>query len=165
MQVSIQPNPDISIHALREEGDAYRSPHPESQSISIHALREEGDFLQGKLLGGFSISIHALREEGDLRALNSDEVAFEISIHALREEGDTGDPVPGMGVCYFYPRPPRGGRRLRSMGDDMTCCDFYPRPPRGGRPSTAELKSVGFVISIHALREEGDSKCDGQMRM
>ena len=33
---------------------------------------------------------------------------------------------------------------------------FYPRPPRGGRP----LQPVGLrtpdVISIHALREEGD---------
>ena len=79
----------ISIHALREEGDAgsrrplaplreflstpsARRATPEvtymtlEQKISIHALREEGDFL-GKALhhGGCSISIHALREEGD----------------------------------------------------------------------------------------------------
>ena len=33
-----------------------------------------------------------------------------ISIHALREEGDPPCPL-GRGVCcYFYPRPPRGGR-------------------------------------------------------
>ena len=36
---------------------------------------------------------------------------------------------------YFYPRPPRGGRRT-NRGDE---------PPR-------------LDISIHALREEGDSK-------
>ena len=33
----------ISIHALREEGDAKRSPAKPMTKISIHALREEGD--------------------------------------------------------------------------------------------------------------------------
>ena len=35
---------DISIHALREEGDCNKSGHiPVLPRISIHALREEGD--------------------------------------------------------------------------------------------------------------------------
>ena len=34
---------EISIHALREEGDAGRFPPFSAWSISIHALREEGD--------------------------------------------------------------------------------------------------------------------------
>ena len=79
--------------------------------ISIHALREEGDL--GELLhsaGRHVISIHALREEGDAspRAMAADVPYFYprpprggrplhhrrcrlpqgISIHALREEGD-----------------------------------------------------------------------------
>ena len=33
---------------------------------------------------------------------------------------------------------------------------FYPRPPRGGRPAEAALPAPIVVISIHALREEGD---------
>ena len=33
---------------------------------------------------------------------------------------------------------------------------FYPRPPRGGRRFTLQAKSTHFCISIHALREEGD---------
>ena len=37
-----------------------------------------------------------------------------ISIHALREEGDSSQLVPGLAERYFYPRPPRGGRRRRS---------------------------------------------------
>ena len=37
-------------------------------------------------------------------------------------------------ISYFYPRPPRGGRH---------------RPPEASRPSD-------HLISIHALREEGD---------
>ena len=35
--------------------------------------------------------------------------------------------------------------------------DFYPRPPRGGRLFFMEHFGVKLVISIHALREEGDS--------
>ena len=33
----------ISIHALREEGDAFRKKAFANDIISIHALREEGD--------------------------------------------------------------------------------------------------------------------------
>ena len=33
---------------------------------------------------------------------------------------------------------------------------FYPRPPRGGRPDTLKRAQWGQMISIHALREEGD---------
>ena len=36
--------------------------------------------------------------------------------------------------------------------------DFYPRPPRGGRPLVILRKAVDDGISIHALREEGDSR-------
>ena len=56
------------------------------------------------------ISIHALREEGDAGP------AFPrcrpaISIHALREEGDATVFASSAVKTYFYPRPPRGGRR------------------------------------------------------
>ena len=34
---------------------------------------------------------------------------------------------------------------------------FYPRPPRGGRPDVVIHQAYCCVISIHALREEGDS--------
>ena len=37
-------------------------------NISIHALREEGDSIAARKVMGFvTISIHALREEGDIR--------------------------------------------------------------------------------------------------
>ena len=36
----------------------------------------------------------------------------KISIHALREEGDCTARISTMPGRYFYPRPPRGGRRL-----------------------------------------------------
>ena len=34
---------------------------------------------------------------------------------------------------------------------------FNPRPPRGGRPSSFLLRCMLTLISIHALREEGDA--------
>ena len=125
----------ISIHALREEGDRdflrthspvvdfYPRPprggRPGSfcldlwaPCISIHALREEGDLVIVLVAELTAISIHALREEGDEK---NDEIAFhvsEISIHALREEGDRQKIRRLCLQCYFYPRPPRGGRLL-----------------------------------------------------
>ena len=36
--------------------------------------------------------------------------------------------------------------------------DFYPRPPRGGRPLLQLQQCPVELISIHALREEGDPK-------
>ena len=40
--------------------------------------------------------------------------------------------VNGM-AQNFYPRPPRGGRRLIVRPHFTGYVDFYPRPPRGGR--------------------------------
>ena len=83
--------------------------------ISIHALREEGDaHIHAWVLLRYNISIHALREEGDVpfRLLPADLSEFlstpsarratvsvdyllgasSISIHALREEGDFSRP-------------------------------------------------------------------------
>ena len=61
---------NISIHALREEGDQADRPEITTHcAISIHALREEGDFLAVIALRGHHISIHALREEGDFESL------------------------------------------------------------------------------------------------
>ena len=34
--------------------------------------------------------------------------------------------------------------------------NFYPRPPRGGRHSLSVDAKREIIISIHALREEGD---------
>ena len=35
-------------------------------------------------------------------------------------------------------------------------CSFYPRPPRGGRLKVIPYDTVWHIVSIHALREEGD---------
>ena len=127
---------NISIHALREEGDLRKRKDwsTRMELISIHALREEGDLL---LLRAepylMEISIHALREEGDRQAFQVQKY-YEISIHALREEGDKAD---------------RERLQLHQH--------FYPRPPRGGRLRRVTYGSRKKEISIHALREEGDT--------
>ena len=60
-----------------------------------------------------TISIHALREEGDADSRFRNTSAATISIHALREEGDQKTGLTHCRQSYFYPRPPRGGRRQR----------------------------------------------------
>ena len=50
------PAGEISIHALREEGDGWASAKGQNKPISIHALREEGDLqfkAQPKYLADF----------------------------------------------------------------------------------------------------------------
>ena len=79
-------------------------------NISIHALREEGDFVDVASDAAGVISIHALREEGDPHGGQLPRDRFDISIHALREEGDLLRPSDRSRRRYFYPRPPRGGR-------------------------------------------------------
>ena len=82
---------EISIHALREEGDRGKSCRSCGRGISIHALREEGD------ISRISIAISSfpfLSTPSARRATYGDETkiqALMISIHALREEGDKPD--------------------------------------------------------------------------
>ena len=104
------------------------------------------------------ISIHALREEGDMFVKDKVEQKPRISIHALREEGDRERPGRSQRWQDFYPRPPRGGRPCIQAFPPAAHQNFYPRPPRGGRHLSLRDLTVGQQISIHALREEGDSK-------
>ena len=82
-------NVNISIHALREEGDDCGTQGLRWIAISIHALREEGDRGTGQLQanerGGFLSTPSARRATADNRKLAKGKI---ISIHALREEGD-----------------------------------------------------------------------------
>ena len=104
------------------------------EEISIHALREEGDqsflFLWG-LVGYF----YPRPPRGGRPVACIQRIAGEvISIHALREEGDP--PPPGTMTTAgrnFYPRPPRGGRPSPEFHTSRVLKNFYPRPPRGGR--------------------------------
>ncbi len=80
----------------------------------------------------------------------------KISIHALREEGDRNMSRLFKDLFDFYPRPPRGGR-LPVTADEVIHLLFLSTP--SARRATIYPVVVDFVliISIHALREEGDA--------
>ena len=84
------------------------------------------------------ISIHALREEGDLasRICSSIATVF-LSTPSARRATCSGQKTSSP-IRYFYPRPPRGGRRgSLTMLDSLS--NFYPRPPRGGRQKPTKI--------------------------
>ena len=176
--------------------------------ISIHALRVEGDPEVGHIVKTIGISIHALRVEGD-GCMRFKDLQAKISIHALRVEGDNYPATPFGVPSDFYPRPPGGGRpapvtaaqtdtlflstpsgwratfsemakmyknyisihALRVEGDlfqfvfSDELVNFYPRPPGRGRPCNVIDTLNKCAISIHALRVEGDSKNGQSFRL
>ena len=166
----------ISICTLCEEGDMAQKLGELIDKISIHALREEGDSRRCRCCRSRPISIHALREEGDSSFLWTWKGAC-ISIHALREEGDESGHPDQRHNCYFYPRPPRGGRQRwqcvsvdgfgflstpsarRATGEPLLEAELieFLSTPSARRATTAyPTTCVCAGISIHALREEGD---------
>ena len=105
--------------------------------ISIHALREEGDDL---IVAVNAVKVVFLSTPSARRATCCRWLWVEcplISIHALREEGDSTTTARPATPLYFYPRPPRGGRLGFHMDVDRAAHNFYPRPPRGGRRASA----------------------------
>ena len=111
--------PEISIHALREEGDPFSAVRFWLQKVFLSTPSARRATLAAcAALHADAISIHALREEGDT-VPSSETTSVEdfyprlsriISIHALREEDDgRASSLPTL-VVNFYPRPPRGGR-------------------------------------------------------
>ena len=105
---------------------------PRSEQISIHALREEGDAVHGP-----------------------ENLVDAISIHALREEGDWAGRAHPSCKGYFYPRPPRGGRRCQPRPGSRPD-QFLSTPSARRATATPGGDYSGVHISIHALREEGD---------
>ena len=167
----------ISIHALREEGDKCPCKAVPIVIISIHALREEGDrsgcrshaagshFYPrpprgGRLIAASTacgadpfLSTPSARRATSMRCFTLTAVIF-LSTPSARRATSLHFQHRHR-TDYFYPRPPRGGRRdhqrdgiaileisihaLREEGDRHFCFSlsfslyFYPRPPRGGR--------------------------------
>ena len=86
----------------------------------------------------------------------------DISIHALHEEGDLPTLTSKWMHAGFLSTP--STRRATSIWAATACLSmyFYPRPPRGGRRFRRSALSSGPTISIHALHEEGD-KANGRV--
>ena len=81
-----------------------------------------------------------------------------ISIHALREEGDQDTETGEIYKGDFYPRPPRGGRRDSETNGSKTI-KFLSTPSARRATKIWGMGNIIIAISIHALREEGDSAC------
>ena len=81
-----------------------------------------------------------------------------ISIHALREEGDWVLASAMLAASIFLSTPSARRATQESEQNTSTTTYFYPRPPRGGRPIKEERALELLEISIHALREEGDTR-------
>ena len=78
----------ISIHALHEESDTWRSngkgpPYLFQSTLSMRRATEHGEEIRGVA----HISIHALHEESDIPLKDTERYTL-ISIHALHEESD-----------------------------------------------------------------------------
>ena len=146
----------ISIHALREEGDKeertmsmdlanlYPRPPRGGRPSTAPSASSWWNFYPRPPRGG--------RPAPQL----FDSLARPISIHALREEGDRV-PEPGdPGRIHFYPRPPRGGRLFITA--TMRTGTVFLSTPSARRATPQRHGTSGHhPISIHALREEGDS--------
>ena len=85
-------------------------------------------------------------------------LAFGISIHALREEGDHQARPRNGQPLHFYPRPPRGGRQT-NKAFNKAVLEFLSTPSARRATLPLMLLVLSFLISIHALREEGDCRC------
>ena len=147
--------PEISIHALREEGD---------QAGPFTAVSVK-DFYPRPPRGGRRYKIITMQPS--LLFLSTPSARRATCSGATLSTGQANFyPRPPRGgrrqsqpvrrsAGYFYPRPPRGGR-LQDFITARRSEDFYPRPPRGGRREQHQNHPATAPISIHALREEGD---------
>ena len=147
----------ISIHALREEGDRPCGNSPRQQPVFLSTPSARRATSRSQTIGTHTAHFYPRPPRGGRLTISSFPLSFPR---------------------YFYPRPPRGGRppsdrlfincgsisihALREEGDRLLSLwlrilsYFYPRPPRGGRLPLLTLLCIWCCISIHALREEGD---------
>ena len=81
----------------------------------------------------------------------------DISIHALREEGDQGLPLNRTRFEIFLSTP--SARRATYSAIDAQLDGLFLSTPSARRATETWREGIAWKsISIHALREEGDSK-------
>ena len=154
--VDEKPVVDISIHALREEGDATRQLLAIAYNYFYPRPPRGGRPLTKR--AGFYI-IQFLSTPSARRATCMPWQIWrcsDISIHALREEGDDAAAGLQCSSAHFYPRPPRGGRQARAVAS-LIRKEFLSTPSARRATLTRCRCRSATCISIHALREEGDS--------
>ena len=140
----------ISIHALREEGDArsefrlcitlrflstpsarratvplmvFQTPHTDFYPRPPRGGRQEP--MKASVRHRLFLSTPSARRATD--HMDDETEASKISIHALREEGDLVRLCRKAPVPNFYPRPPRGGRQSNTA-EDIAEMEFLSTP-------------------------------------
>ena len=107
-----------------------------AQKISIHALREEGDAqLPDRVAALQKISIHALREEGDQSPPGSVCQAYRY-FNPRPPRGGRRRRARQCRCIYKFQSTP-SARRATALFclEFVAIINFNPRPPRGGRLS------------------------------
>ena len=153
----------ISIHALREEGDAPASSLPSTPSNFYPRPPRGGRrFTFGGGDGTLCISIHALREEGDIDDVSVEDAA-QIFLSTPSARRATKSKRTESKAEYVFLSTPSARRATRWPGYSQPerlflstpsarratpaaaqgvghHRDFYPRPPRGGRRDPARRR-------------------------
>ena len=169
----------ISIHALREEGD-YQGVRfaPELEHFNPRPPRGGRPSISTRQQQMHKISIHALREEGDLGYGSCGHSTSNFNPRPPRGGRRTTIRSRKRGN-YFNPRPPRGGRRRAENRNGHTdrfqstpsarratewttdvltlAAKFQSTPSARRATETVDEGEDNGDISIHALREEGDT--------
>ena len=153
--------PDISIHALREEGDAtardttcrrmnfYPRPPRGGRPRRIMERGTPSTFLSAPSARRATHLVHRMF------------TGHGISIHALREEGDVhfGGLNTLKGLFLSTPSARRATCRVRLL-KRASEISIHALREEGDVPQA--LPAQPFAISIHALREEGDGRNDAR---
>ena len=148
----------ISIHALREEGDAHRLSHPQSMRYFYPRPPRGGRHRaeMEKLEAEQFLSTPSARRATSCRVIWVQSLLEFLSTPSARRA--TVLSVRLFPVSGFLSTPSARRATCTSAVRQTWRRYFYPRPPRGGRLRGAAARTGGSAISIHALREEGDSK-------
>ena len=168
----------ISIHALREEGDLSRCLSTASLNIFLSTPSARRATALPVAIEGAPKFLSTPSARRATSKLGGAALAVIISIHALREEGDILRHRQPHTSRYFYPRPPRGGRHMTAFGPNRRKL-FLSTPSARRATKYCQSGRIGVIflstpsarratrasqryrgrrpISIHALREEGDS--------
>ena len=165
------------MHGKLLFGKIVAMPDSRWKLISIRTLRGEGDLRRKSRSNLWSIFLSTPSARRATERPIRQALELSISIHALREEGDDRGTAPSGSRRYFYPRPLRGGRQHAACGDHavglflstpsarratfsimpMSLTLQFLSTPSARRATYARRRRAdGYVISIHALREEGD---------
>ena len=146
----------ISIHALREEGDASRLMRTK-KSTNFYPRPPRGGRRRHRRSGRFpNRDFYPRPPRGgrllrDLRRV----LLRRISIHALREEGDFFK-IVHRGTSFTFLSTP-SARRATYMGVPLATGALFLSTPSARRATQrGQFSVLESLISIHALREEGD---------